>query len=101
MFIIKAQCGHLVSVDSHLSVVAFCSDCHSKKETKHEILIDRAGFSMFPRICCLSCDETIIKQPYMRMADWLKAVQEFYNKHSDRELEEYLNETQRIVKLLD
>lgn len=58
---------------------------------EHDVFIDRAGWGNYPRLTCLVCNETIVKQPYMTVRQWIEKAKEFGEKHSCSSVENYLN----------
>ncbi len=51
---------------------------------KCSIVEDLAGvFQNHPRLTCISCDVTLVHQPYMTIAQWKERVAEFRKQHQE------------------
>lgn len=48
----------------------------------HNVELDSAGFSGWPRLTCYSCNgATLLKKPYMISRQWREEVARFANEH--------------------
>lgn len=57
---------------------------------EHDVFLDRAGWANRPRLTCLLCNATLVKQPYMTTGVWIAKLWEFYGAHSDDSLSRYI-----------
>ncbi len=59
----------------------------------HNVELDTAGFnSQLLRLTCYTCNETLIKAPYMNWNQWNDAVIDFNLNHLSKIIEDHLAE---------
>lgn len=47
------------------------------------VVKDTAGWTGHPRLTCVACEDTIVRQPWMTSPYWENKVKEFKDKHKN------------------
>lgn len=57
---------------------------------EHKIVYDSAGWGNHPRLTCLPCRDTLVRQPYMTSEQFKELARKFEEKHKPLNVEKSL-----------